>query len=135
VSILAGSTDWKPAVAGSEKASEQQKVVDKFRHKDPINRQYNTARWHKVSELCRRSNPICQKIVNDATTGESRQCHNPSSLAHHIRSPRCGGAMLDLKNLLALCANCHPSDEGTPNWVVGKDFVASNYPRWTTGQL
>ena len=106
---------------------------ERFRKNDPISKRYSVTAWRKCSMLCRRCNSICQRIVRDPLTGKCEQCRNASTLAHHIVSPRQGGAMFDLKNLLALCDFCHPPDEGTPCWVEGVDFVASNYPRTVTG--
>jgi hypothetical protein len=117
-------------------ADDERKARNNFRMaNDEVNRAYNRASWHKTSALCRSLNPICQKIVKDPITGTKAQCRNPSTLAHHKHSPRRGGPMLDLKNLIALCSSCHTDEEGTPHWTESIDYVPSNYPHYLKGEL
>lgn len=82
---------------------------------DPV---YLTTAWRKFSKFIRVRNPICQRIVNGA------QCMRPATLVHHLVSPRLlPTGLLDPANVCALCAGCHPPDEGTPHWKPGTDFT------------
>jgi hypothetical protein len=67
-------------------------------------------------------NSICQKIQRDG-----QQCRNGASIVHHLISPRARPDLfLDVHNVVALCAACHPGGEcGTPDWVSGRDYVSS----------
>jgi hypothetical protein len=101
---------------------------------DNIDAQYKQgplgAAWISTSKLMRRLNPVCQKIVNDGLY-RNEQCHNPAALVHHLVSPRQDPKLfLVASNLVALCAHCHPPDDGTPWWKVGVDYVATNLPQW-----
>jgi hypothetical protein len=105
-----------------------QKEKERYRKNDAVNRMYKTGRlgraWMWTSRLVRSANPICQKIVN----GE--QCTNPSTLVHHLQSPRSRPELfLSVKNLVALCDSCHVPDDGTPEWVEGVHFVKTIEPQ------
>jgi hypothetical protein len=124
-------------VAHSPNHDAEKKAREMFRKDDAVSKRYTEGHsgtvWRRLSKVCRTMNPICQRIVRDPLTGKMEQCHNPATLAHHIISPRQGGAMFDLKNLLALCEHCHPPDEGTPCWREGVDYVQSKYPHRSFG--
>ena len=102
-------------------AAERRKENDRFRKKeDPINALYRNGNWPKCAGLHKNRNPICQRIRN------GRQCTNPAWLVHHLISPRQRPDLfLDFKNLVSLCEHCHPTSEGTPEWLPGFDYVAS----------
>ncbi len=66
-------------------------------------------------------NPVCQKLIAEGS--RLVQCRNASYLVHHRWSPRhrpeLAYAVYDEKGvsqLIALCSECHPSDDGTPHW-------------------
>jgi len=68
-------------------------------------------------------NPICQKIQKDGT-----QCREWATLVHHLVSPRKRRDLFtDSNNVVCLCAACHPTDEGTPWWTAGKEYVKSEF--------
>lgn len=62
--------------------------------------------WAKMSRAYRRANPLCEccivrGIMTDITPGDYKGC-----VDHMIPITR-GGSMYNLKNLLALCKECH----------------------------
>lgn len=66
---------------------------------------YDSA-WAKMSRSYRRANPLCEccivrGIMTDITPGDYKGC-----VDHMIPITR-GGSMYNLKNLLALCKECH----------------------------
>jgi hypothetical protein len=78
--------------------------------------------WPKLRNFLRVRNPVCQRLHNGV------QCPNPSVIGHHLISPRISPdpwhTLLDPKNVVMLCAGCHPGGEaGTPHWREGIDFV------------
>ena len=102
-------------------AQGSRKAYDNSRRNDPVHRLYTLARWRKFERIMLNRNPVCQRIGPDG-----KQCRNAATLGHHLVSPR---QRLDLflvyDNVLALCANCHPPTEGTPDWIVDRDYVPS----------
>ncbi|HXZ14067.1 MAG TPA: hypothetical protein VEG64_16900 [Candidatus Sulfotelmatobacter sp.] len=91
---------------------------------------YTRGAWPKLSRVMRGHNPVCQKILNVGMY-KNEQCHNASTLVHHLVSPKeRPDLFLVPSNLVCLCENCHPPTEGTPDWVAGKDYVATVLPKW-----
>lgn len=81
---------------------------------------YQTPAWRGFRALMVRENVICQRLHNGV------QCHNLSKIVHHLISPRQRPELFrDPANVVCLCEHCHPSDEGTPHWRAGVDFVAT----------
>ncbi len=118
----------KPAVATSN-AREEQTARRRY---DPNDKFYKSGPWPKLSQVMRRLNPVCQRILN-AGLYKNEQCHNASALTHHIVSPKQRPELaLVPANLICLCEHCHPTEQGTPGWVVGKDYVATVLPHWGT---
>jgi len=102
-------------------ASAARKEYDKRRKEDPVARLYAMAAWQRFRQFFFNRNPICQRIGADG-----KQCREVATLIHHLLSPRKRPDLfLDPKNVVALCAHCHPPDEGTPDWVAGRDYVPS----------
>jgi 5-methylcytosine-specific restriction protein A len=99
-------------------------AYDSDRHKDPIARLYN-ATWDKLKAMLRaRGNVICQRLEN------GRQCTRPVEIYHHKVSPRKDVSLMYAPpNVIGLCRQHHPPDEGTPWWVEGVDYVPTE---WTT---
>ena len=93
-------------------------------------KRYHTTAWLKLSKLVRDLNPMCQRIRRDGLYSDKGEpCRNPSTLVHHIISPRQDETrFLRLENLLALCSECHPPTEGSPNWREGIDYIPTKYP-------
>jgi 5-methylcytosine-specific restriction enzyme A len=74
--------------------------------------------WPKFSVFLRVRNPVCQRLI------EGKQCTRASALVHHLISPRINLSLLLVPtNCVCLCRQCHPQDEGTPNWREGFDFI------------
>lgn len=116
-----------PSVQGSKYCaahiSQPLRPTRPTREQDPIQRIYDTANWKRYRALILAHNPICCRIW------KGEQCTRPSTMVHHIRSPRTAPELFTTpENTIALCANCHPGgQEGTEHWEVGKDFVATQF--------
>jgi len=84
----------------------------------------NKRAWRdRVSPAVLAHNPICQRLGHN---GE--QCRRPSRVVHHLKAPGTDAKkFFDIKNLIALCSECHPSSEGTPDWKPGVDFVPTEF--------
>jgi hypothetical protein len=94
----------------------------RLRAGDPINKMYGRAAWTSFRTVVIRQNAICQRI------NYGQQCTHAATLVHHLISPRVDERrFVDPTNVVALCVNCHPNDEGTPHWKVGVDFVATQF--------
>jgi hypothetical protein len=66
---------------------------------------------------------MCQRIQKN---GE--QCHEPAKIVHHLWSPRQRPDLFIVpSNVVCLCANDHPTDEGTPAWREGVDYVRTEF--------
>lgn len=97
---------------------------------------YQSTAWKRLSQVMRRLNPVCQRILNVGGY-KNEQCHNPAALVHHyhgaISRP---DLFFTASNLIAICFSCHVDTDGTdgvngaPLWVEGKDYVATVLPRW-----
>lgn len=116
----------KPSVHGSRFCAAHQNDPTVSRHagrvRDAIDRLYHTVRWFKTRHLMLSNNPVCQRLHNGV------QCRNGATLVHHLLSPRQRPDLFVVPdNLVALCVNCHPSDEGTPHWREGVDFVPTKF--------
>jgi 5-methylcytosine-specific restriction protein A len=98
-------------------------VYDAERHSDPVYRLYNSATWERFKTMLRgRGNVLCQRLIH------GRQCMRPVEIFHHLASPReKPELMYSPGNVIGLCRQCHPPDEGTPWWVEGKDYVATEW--------
>jgi 5-methylcytosine-specific restriction endonuclease McrA len=93
-------------------------------------KRYVQGAWPKLSRVMRRLNPVCQRILNVGSY-RNEQCHNAAALVHHLIAPQERPELfLQPTNLVALCFSCHPDTPGTPNWVVGKDYVETELPKW-----
>lgn len=100
---------------------EARKNYDAARRDDPINKLYHTPEWPAFRWHVLNRNQICQRIGPD-----SMQCRNAAKILHHLISPRKRpDLMFDPHNVVAVCENCHPPDEGTPDWIEGRDYVPS----------
>lgn len=120
----------KPPVATTNARAEQ----TARRKYDPNDKRYKTTAWKRLSQVMRRLNPICQRIPATGLYKPGEQCHAPAALVHHIISPRQRPDLfLVPSNLICSCEQCHPDTEGTPDWVVGKDYVATVLPNWNVG--
>lgn len=95
-------------------------IYDKERKQDAVSRGYNAV-WDKLKTMLRgRGNVICQKIE------DGKQCTAPVEIFHHIISPRENPALMYApRNIVGLCRQHHPPDEGTPWWIEGVDYVAT----------
>jgi len=84
---------------------------------------YQRAPWPKFRATLLGQNVLCQKLDRGGA-----QCRNVSTLVHHLISPRVRPDLfVDPGNCVALCAHCHPPDEGTPHWRPGVDFVLTQF--------
>ena len=89
---------------------------------DEVSKRYHRQPWISFRVAMLTQNPICQKII------DGEQCHAPARLVHHLWSPRVRPDLfVEPKNVLCLCERCHPSDEGTPFWRVGVDYIATEF--------
>jgi hypothetical protein len=101
------------------------------RTRDQVRKLYNSREWSggvgiQPNVLMR--NAQCQRLIN------GKRCWNGSTLVHHRISPRVRpdlfSAVFDengISNLIALCRDCHPNTEGTPEWREGIDFVRTEF--------
>jgi hypothetical protein len=104
-------------------------VADRTRHYDQerkldlIWKLYNCAAWTRFRASFVPCNPICQRLI------DGRQCRHQTEIIHHLISPRQDPSkMYTFSNCVGVCRQCHPPDEGTPDWIAGKDFVATVVP-------
>jgi len=95
------------------------------RANDPTNELYKSKAWRSVSTAIRVRNPMCQMLHPER--GKLMPCHNPSTLVHHRWSPRERPDLFmrtydesGVSHLIALCADCHPTSDGTPEWQEAK---------------
>jgi hypothetical protein len=92
-----------PKHAEQYKSRQQQE-----RNNDATMKLYRTQRWERMKDYMRSRNPLCQRILDDGS-----QCEQPSSILHHIVSPRENPAlMFSAENLLCVCDSHHPSTAG-----------------------
>jgi hypothetical protein len=92
---------------------------------------YNSSNWDGafgVRPAVLMHNPRCQRIV------DGKQCWHGAALVHHRISPRERPDLFlspfdenGFSQLIALCRDCHPNSEGTPDWVEGKDYVRTEF--------
>jgi hypothetical protein len=88
---------------------------------DAVDARYNTSEHEHFREAVRMQNPMCQKLDKKGVP-----CRNLAKILHHLISPRVRPDLFfDPKNVVMLCAHCHPSDAGTPWWRPGVDYVAT----------
>jgi len=76
-------------------------------------------RWTLLKKAIRAQGYVqCQRIINGV------QCWNMAEIYHHIWSPRVRPDLAyEPLNVCGVCRDHHPSSEGTPEWVAGKDYV------------
>jgi hypothetical protein len=88
-----------------------------------MERLYHTATYKlRFQPAMKRQNPVCQRIV------DGEQCHNASTVLHHVREPQNATEFYDPCNCAMLCAAHHPGGRpGTPEWQEGIDYVPTNY--------
>jgi hypothetical protein len=97
------------------------RATNERRRNDEVRKMYAQARWPKSQHHFLNSNPMCQRLQPDGSP-----CRNGATLVHHLISPRQRPDLfVDPHNVVALCANCHPTSEGTPQWVAGRDYSVS----------
>jgi hypothetical protein len=85
---------------------------------DPVTRLYGQNRWLDFRRMMLSENYMCQRI------NAGVQCQRLATLAHHLISPRQRPDLfVDPLNVVALCAGCHPTSEGTPLWRCGVEYV------------
>ncbi len=112
------------AHATSNYAVDARKRLDRERAKDPIWKLYNCAAWDRFRKAFTACNPMCQKIK------DGMQCRYPTEIVHHLISPRQDPSkMYTFSNCAGLCHQCHPPDEGTPDWIPGRDYVPTAVPQ------
>jgi hypothetical protein len=99
----------------------QKHLHDNARSNQETDPCYLTSEWRKFTKWIQMKNCICQRINNGV------RCMNPSTLTHHLISPKIAPSRLcDPTNVCALCAGCHPKTD-TPFWREDKDFVPTVY--------
>lgn len=97
---------------------------------DPhLARLYRNKAWNGkcgVATAVKLRNPLCQKLFAEGS--RLVRCRNASYLVHHRWSPRQRPELVysvfdekGVSQLIALCADCHPPDEGTPHWREAVD--------------
>jgi hypothetical protein len=90
---------------------------------DAVSQMYNRAPWPRFRETMLAQNPICQRIQKDGS-----QCRNAATLVHHLISPRVRPDLfVDPANVACLCGHCHPTEEGTPLWRPGTEYVPTKF--------
>lgn len=88
----------------------QRAAYDAERHKDPVQKLYNSITWDRLKIRLRGlGNVICARLV------DGRQCTHPVEIFHHIISPR-EDVTLFFKptNIRPVCRQHHPPTEGEP---------------------
>jgi len=101
------------------------------RIRDDIDRRYGREPWPSFRLAMLGQNPMCQRIQKDGT-----QCRQPARVVHHIWSPRVRPDLfVDPKNVVCVCLNDHPPDEGTPWWRAGIDFVETQFRNPIVGEI
>lgn len=93
------------------------------RVRDDVDKRYTRAPWPSFRLTMLGQNPICQRLDR-----RGEQCNSPARLVHHLLSPRVRPDLfVEPSNVVCLCEHCHPSDEGTPGWVEGRDYVKNSF--------
>lgn len=84
---------------------------------------YHSAAYKlRFQPAMKRQNPVCQRLVDGA------QCHNPSTILHHLNEPNTTTEFYDAKNVVMLCTVHHPGGRaGTPEWQEGRDYVKTEW--------
>lgn len=85
--------------------------------------------WDKFKAMLRgHGNTVCAKLTDGI------QCGRPVEIFHHLVSPQQRpDLMLVPANVIPLCREHHPKDEGTPHWKPGVDYVPTKYKPPTFG--
>jgi hypothetical protein len=90
---------------------------------DAVDRMYHRQPWPAFRLVMLGQNPICQRLDKSGV-----QCREWASIVHHLVSPRKRPDLfVEPSNVACLCANCHPPDEGTEWWRVGKEYVQTEF--------
>lgn len=120
----------KPSVAGGKGFCAEHVSSNSFadarnfqqRH-DAVSKRYGREPWPSFRRVMLGQNPICQAIHKDG-----KQCTAPSKVVHHLWSPRVRPDLfVDPKNVVCVCVNDHPPDEGTPWWRPSVDYVPTEF--------
>jgi hypothetical protein len=92
------------------------------RKNDAVTRMYWREPWPTFRKMLLAHNPLCQRINRGV------QCTEPATLVHHLVSPRVRPDLfVVVSNVVALCAACHPTSEGTTWWREGVEFVRTEW--------
>lgn len=118
-----------PAHEKDNARSRQRAEYDAERHKGPIAKLYN-ATWDKLKILLRqRGNVICQRLT------DGKQCTRFVEIFHHLVSPRKAPTLMYApRNIVGLCRQHHPPDDGTPWWIEGVDYAPTNWSAPIVGE-
>jgi hypothetical protein len=105
-------------------SAHQQPFARRFRRvHDDVDKMYGRSRWLVFRKWMLAHNPICQRLDKNR-----EQCNAPARVVHHLNSPRVRPDLfIDPKNVVCVCFNCHPSDEGTMWWRAGVEYVATEW--------
>jgi hypothetical protein len=106
-------------------AALNRKRYDAVRSDDPVRKWYSTARWARFRDAILRFNPMCMRRLPDGST-----CRYPSSVVHHLRDPRQGGAFTDAANVVAVCPEHHHGAQGEPGSPTDWEKVYALPTRW-----
>lgn len=80
---------------------------------DELAKEYQTARWRKLSALFRIQNPLCVRCLSIGR-------YTPVAVADHIHSVADGGEMYEWDNLQSLCKSCHQTKTNEDRWGIPK---------------
>ena len=85
---------------------------------DPVWKLYGY-RWELYKRALRaQGNLQCQRLVGGI------QCLQMVDIFHHLFSPRVRpDLMYESSNVVGVCREHHPTTEGSPEWVLNKDYV------------
>lgn len=111
----------------SRQKSEDDKAYEQFRGSASA-RGYDR-RWRDVRIKYLRAHPICERCRDRGRIAAAQ-------LVHHIHPINEGGAKYDLKNMQALCNECHEAIHGKDRWKPRADNPAADPPRvrrWREG--
>lgn len=104
----------------------QRKAYEHDRKQAGVWRLYGAA-WERLKAwLIAQGNVQCQKL----TAGD--RCTRRVQIFHHLVSPKVAPEKMYVpQNVIGLCRQCHPPDEGTPHWKPGEDFVPTIFKETT----
>jgi hypothetical protein len=97
---------------------------------DPVRKLYAAVRWLNFRDVLIRQQQSCQRLWDGV------RCQNKPTLVHHLRSPKERPDLFIVpSNCIALCAHCHPPDQGTPTWREGIEYVATVFRLMIFGSI